>query len=1497
MLRGDNPATGDFVGLLQTLHKKEVGTRGSIKDLRHALDILLFTHAATTLVEVDSTNAAAFVVREYASLAYYLRQHSSLQQVADGIDAIIDHHVQGPDPPDDDMLSILRVLLALSGGTSGRSYADTNLGPRTLQLARQHHPFQAYNRRMGETIVQSNVNLANDPHSLFRMGHTVSSCDAKDMLDAMQAMPGHSAFQSDFWHDKATPKPADLFGALQHSAFDRTDSQLVRFDLRLSVPALDETPPDLISNALTSAKIKHLPRRRQRVVDISSTRCSSSSAGLLRPPPLDTTRGGNCLLFSAHKSTIDVDLGPSIQDQPKPSNQSTSLNHPHKQHALLQVWENLGPNKVQLGRRLMLGSPTVVASNRIAEATLVACLLDVLNGIDSAVFPSRGLFECCYDKEIQVATNSRIDVSDLLDEFARTGTFMRRLSALARDCGHHDMHGGRRVLQCLGTTLQYFIAGHHAFVLELKHNNKSLVQLWAATSTLRRRLRHVAALFLCDDDTLWQHQQVEITLPTGVALLNRIYHGIVQTQFCDPSTAALSMWFFTHVSVPYFEALTHWVFVGKSALDDAYLEFAQDQSFECLECLQHKDDDTLNLAIAETRSLLQVTRAVHSQVYYLTSSKWHPLQLVTDHDALHHYLAQHAVNLATTRSAVQAYSDAQMQAVADSVYALNHTLSTTHSHGNTFAHHDMRAHDEGQRQVKRLKQQVQRKLLDEQVAHNRDLALRLQAQGQLDHALQQTQLVAAQEKADQDNRRRLVEIYADLMAKADRKHRRALWRQARVRRKEHFKAALTKLYRLESSAWYAGVGMDVPGNHPEADPMATRISQTYPSLIGTSTSHNPLDNPKTPYIKKSPRGDSLKPPTNALNNDDTVGMPSSVRVLKAPGGGGQDASNVIYHGDQEKPVDLPTTRVTQEAGGSGTAASDAIYHANLERPVDVPHVRILQAPGGTSKHAAGHVIYPRDDQIERDLAVHGSSVRVLQEPGGSGRAASALLYPDEEPSNLVTHVNHVRILQDSGGDGNVANDLIYGRNDAEYASPRASVRVSQAPGGNGDELSDTLYAQFSTMAVQDRPSVKVLGPSGGGHDSVSSLVFGGLTEAVPPPKRQDLVYPTSNITMEWAAAPTSRLTPPRQVLAHETFATATLTGDYARVLETYRALMDQDVDPVEYAPIESLIRCSLVEPILNQRSFVGSVALTVFRDHVHLMQHLQTLHDIMLLSGGLWVEQFMHEFIQGLDASSRVNWGVPGALNDLLAHALEEAQYDVTRDSTMLFAFRPTDELETLLGATTIVPSLGQVLEGIEPVYALPTVLTDVVVPVSTLHLYVTLHKHLFQLKAIAVSMQSVRRVLRTHHTIVARSGHLMLHVMHHLCATLVAHCFQSIAEEWHRFQLLAESCRDAVAFKRLHDGYVHAVATRCFLDSASVAVHAKIQACLSRVMLVVEVVQNNGTRAVALKRALGHLADTAQGVDDGTLRALCDELRRSSAPAAQELLLRLDFGTRETVS
>ncbi|RHY28090.1 hypothetical protein DYB32_006317 [Aphanomyces invadans] len=473
-----------------------------------------------------------------------------------------------------------------------------------------------------------------------------------------------------------------------------------------------------------------------------------------------------------------------------------------------------------------------------------------------------------------------------------------------------------------------------------------------------------------------------------------------------------------------------------------------------------------------------------------------------------------------------------------------------------------------------------------------------------------------------------------------------------------------------------------------------------------------------------------------------------------------------------------TTRVTQKLGGSGAAASNAIYHGDeLENSCSAPQVRLRQQPGGNSDGAETAIYGGKVDGNTEHKVV--SSVRVMQEPGGSGSAVSSLLYPTDNEASADAHVTHIKVLQEPGGDGNSASDLLYGRTHEHEPARRPSVRVSHPPGGDSDALGDTLYAQFANLGVHSRPSVKVLAPSGGGIDSVSSLAFGVHADT---PKKQ-VADPNNNMTIEWTVAQEGPSQPTR-LLEQDVFAPTHLTSDYAHVLETYRQLMD---NTMEYAPVETLVRVSMTGPVLNQRAFVGTVALNVLREHVHLMQHLGTLHDVMLLSGGLWVDRFMQEFILGLDTASRVNWGVPGALNDLLANALDEANFHVT-ESTALFAFRPTDELET---NPTMAPSLDQVLLHIDPVYALPSVLVDVVVSKSTLQQYAVLHKHLFQLKAIALSLQSVRRILTAHPTVATRSGHVRAHVDHHLCTTLVAHSFQ-----------------DAAAFKHLHDNYINAVST-----------------------------------------------------------------------------------------
>ncbi|ETW01742.1 hypothetical protein H310_06347 [Aphanomyces invadans] len=1485
------PSRGSVVGLLQALRKLEVGTSGSIKDLRHAFAILLFTHAATTTVEVDNDNAAAFVVREYASLAYYLRQHHSLLQIADGVDAVIDHCIQSKDVQDNDFLSILRVLLALSGGDSGRSFADTRLGPHVLQLLLQQHPSQCYNRRMGEYVVQSNAALANTPHALFHMHDTVSHRDAKDMLDAMSALPGHSALQSDFWHEKDTIKPADLFGALQHSAFHRTDAQLIRFDLHLSVPPLYDTPPDLVSNALSANK--HLPRRQRMLSD-------TTAPVRVEKPRQDNPRDCN-LLFSTHKTIVDVDLPSSTVSKTHPKTTGES--------SLLQVWENLGPKKVYVENRSMLGgclhgdnahasaSSSDVAA--VTEVALVAGILEVLHGIESAFFQRRG-FDFYHTTASLLRTTTRIDVANFVQVFARTGTLVHRLSVLATHFGQHGTRGGR-VLQRMGNALQYFLAGQHAFVLERKADTRTLVKVWTATSTVRRRLQVVAMLFMCDDDDLWvENQAIMSMLPTGVGMLNRVYHAIVRSQFCDPAAAAISMWFFVQLSEPYFQALTQWIYLGESTDED--VEFAHDGMFDTLDCLQH--DEALIRAISETGALLRVTRTVQSHLYYLSSSKWASLHLVTDHEGIERYLEQHASNLQMCRSAVEKYADDKMQALADSIFALQMSSSPVEKSMQSNAHENARAYDGMQREMKRLRQQLQRKLLDEQIAEQSELRVQQQAQQLLmDQELERKQSVAAQEKADRD-KARLLEIYEGLMAEADRKHRRALWRKARVERSESFKAALTNLYRDESSAWYAAARIDLARN-PQADPMHRKPTsrQLHRGIDSSATELLQLDqtdHDNSIRVLQAPGGNAnserhqkhsvrvLKQPggdSHALENStcsfsvDGAANPhsTSVRVLKAPGGGGSDAACAIYSQESKLGVEY-TTRVTQKLGGSGAAASNAIYHGDeLENSCSAPQVRLRQQPGGNSDGAENAIYGGKVDGNTEHKVV--SSVRVMQEPGGSGSAVSSLLYPTDNEASADAHVTHIKVLQEPGGDGSSASDLLYGRTHEHEPARRPSVRVSHPPGGDGDALGDTLYAQFANLGVHSRPSVKVLAPSGGGIDSVSSLVFRVHEDT---PKKQ-VADPNNNITIEWTVAQEGPSQPTR-LLEQDVFAPTHLTSDYAHVLETYRQLMVMD-NTMEYAPVETLVRVSMTGPVLNQRAFVGTVALNVLREHVHLMQHLGTLHDVMLLSGGLWVDRFMQEFILGLDTASRVNWGVPGALNDLLANALDEANFHVT-ESTALFAFRPTDELETILGDPTMAPSLDQVLLHIDPVYALPSVLVDVVVSKSTLQQYAVLHKHLFQLKAIALSLQSVRRILTAHPTVATRSGHLRAHVDHHLCTTLVAHSFQSIADEWHRFTRKADACQDAAAFKHLHDNYINAVSTRCFLDRPSHEVQLAIQACLHHIMRGVELIQNNATRPVALKRVLEHLATTTHG----DFTDLCSTLERDSSPAAQDLLLHLDF-------
>ncbi|KAF0682683.1 Aste57867_25201 [Aphanomyces stellatus] len=1488
---------GGVVDLLQDLRTKQVGARGSIRDLHREFDILLFTHAATTSVDIDYDTAHDHVIREYGSLGYYLRQHNTLLQVADGIDVIVDHYMQGMLMDEDslnarkypgdaaapfDIVSVLRLLLALSGGSSGRAFGETYLGPSTLHLLRTNHPELEYNRRLGEGVVQSNVELANQPQALFHMRAPLSHADVKELLDAMAAIPGHSAMQRDLWHEKDSERPVDLFGALHHSSFHRQDNQLVRFDLRLSLPHMFDSPPDLITNALEAKKN---PPRRQRLRDEQSHATSN------KPHALPTNASDCDLLFTSHKSTIEIDR-PLVAKVVRTDATAVRTSPP------LRVWENLGPNKVPWTPPLMLGKEPATRFARpcttspmaaTSEPLVVAAVLKVLQGLESTIFPRDALATKFTVTHTTLATGFSNDITQFLETFARLGTQVIRLATLSAHFGQHVLRGGR-VLQSLGAALHYLVAGHQAFVLELKAD--TLVGLWAATSTPRSRLDALASLFLCDDDALWGHpDSLLLRLPRGLTMIDHVYKALLRFQCTDPSVASLVIWLFAQMATPYFQALSQWIYLGE--FDDPHGEFSVENRFCVLECMTQNSH--LTDAIGETGLLLQITRDVHSHVYALTSHMWSPLLLMTDHAELQHYLDKHAKDLEASRTALQAFNDEQLQKLADSIFALKREKP---------AAREIHRHDDAQRQLKRYQQHLQRKLLDEQMAERRDAQQHEAAQELLEREADAQTDFKAKLKLEHD-RARLIEIYEGLMAEAERKHRKALWRQARVTRKETFQNAVTKLYRRESTAWCNECGIDIK-IHPHLDPtrkpsLLVHVGATPPdenephaairvlqapggasdgSAIYLGGAHVDQEHSAIRVLQE-PGGGGLDAAMSIYHNQDCgpSQQNSAVRVLNVPGGGGSDAADVLYHGDTVDAEDyrVNAVRVTHEPGGSGAAAVNAIYHGEMEA-TDTPfgHFRVQQEPGGGGQDAAS-AIYNQTNHEDHDM---GRSVRILQEPGGSGRAAASIIY-DGDVVDIENKMNHIRVLQPPGGNGNDVGDLLYGGMTPDNQPPRASVRVTQAPGGNGDELSDTLYAQFSNLSV-GKSSVRILAPAGGGRDSVSALVF-GFKEGTKQPLQHD----KSNIQIEWAVHSNSRMAT-YKTLPSSLFDPAPLTTDFTRALETYRALMQTETPTEEYAPIDTLIRFSLSQPILDQRAFVGATALALLREHEHLMLHMTALHDLMLLSGGVWVERFMQEFTAGLETFSRVNWGVPGALNDLLAFALDEAKYKTT-DATARFAFRPTDGLEQLLGNRTMEPLLEDVLASIEPVYALPDVLESHIVPRETMVMYKRLHMYLFQVRAIALSIQRMRRILRTH----ARTStacHILVHVQQHLCSSVVAHCFQSIADEWHRFQDNATRCRDAIEFKHLHNRYVAAVAARCFLDPSTDEVHRAIQACLGRAMNTVDVIQNNATNPIALDRVLAHLMTESAAAHARDMASLCHVLRHDPSDAAAELCLRIDL-------
>ncbi|EQC33659.1 hypothetical protein SDRG_08763 [Saprolegnia diclina VS20] len=1529
------------VGLVQqlrTLAEPTVPCR-RLRDVRHEMDVLLFTHLATASEIVVADMAQAHVQRKAASLAYCLRERD-LALMADGIEAIVDSclHERRLAASTIDMPGVLRVLLALAGGHDGTTFTECCLGPSTIQLLRAQPttPNTISNLRRGEAIVQSNVGLLVDPTRLYGDTPFVANDDEADALvTAFTAVPGKSDVQSDVWRDQVTA-PSSLFGALHHTTFHRSDAQLERFEISMALPTLAETAPDMVQSALLTGH-ELMPKRLQ------------GPQPRHRPKPIasSTPRDAPELLFSQQQRTVHIPITSSPErDLWCEASAETAI---PTGRTGVSAWEELGPHTststprsmLRLGRGLYEedvygGHDALCHVVRVHATRVIDAVLLALQGTPSDLFAVRRdtMSMCVVSEELRLHGAVSRNLRSLLTTLATTATYVVRLQALA------DALCGRQRL-ALAECLHTFLAAQQAYLLDV--HAPTVLALLTTTRALCDGAAVMASVFCCDDDTLWVGpceyadaigRPVLDALPSSDgAFLDHVYDKLVLGQICAPPTTTLYMWLFTALSAPYLASLSRALFVGDEELDGRLPH-----------CLAKYDRWVES--IAESRTLLRLVQAMAPTLYGLLTATYEPLRIETSIVAIQAAQARHAAHLDACQARVATLKQARLQALADAIVAMQR--APRDERAKTSALDDALR----QKQLRKARQALQKELLDAQIAADATLARATAAKVQADDARAadaQAARDAAKFATDKDT---IVAIYADLMERAEHRHRVQLWRQARLARKQVASLQLDALLSADAATWlHATQGAST--SHPYDDLLAATSRQD----SGASSGEVPVTRIK---VLQAPGGHSdgvVIPITES-----TTGASSSVRVLRAPGGGGDDAKHILYgnrddddalaasfahirvqqapggcgeqaaeamyRGDTAVDDLVATIKVLHVPGGGGDAAASALYEGANATCDEVASVRVLREPGGGGDDAAD-AIYGTDAALT--AVVRG--IKVLQVPGGGGGDAAALLYPSTDDDDTARPLrSQVKVSQEPGGSGSDMWHMLYAgadatessyrpgvrvlssapggvsddmadvldttrRPDNDVASIRSQVRVQQAPGGDGNDVADTLYAQFTSLSMA-KSSVRILQPAGGGKDSVGALLRGPTTGGTvdrerpsvpstadaPRTSRQWLQWKLARASMAQAYASTELL--PRTVAPLEM---ATMAALYTQLLGH---------EPDAFAPIDTLLVASLDAPIRGFRALVGAVALDALRDDMRLVDHLATLHDTMLLSGGLWVDMFIKTVVDGLD-HAKVQWGAPDVLNDAMASAMTEASY--TPRVPGRFAYASSSTLTSLLAPHAMSVSVASFVVTLTPTYVMPDALT-LFLPPSAVAKYVEVHRFLFQLKATLAQLHNARRRLRWLLTRVQlalqerRAIDRALYCQHHVAATLHSYTSQVLVHEWHALREAVATATDTMALQARHDAYVATLLARCFLTRGAAAVQTAVQTCLTRLSIMCTQLQLGSIATPDhTKELLLHVLDAAQD-HDGDAIALCDALRHQrecdghASAFVEDLLLQLNW-------
>ncbi|KAI9996363.1 hypothetical protein PInf_013789 [Phytophthora infestans] len=467
-----------------------------------------------------------------------------------------------------------------------------------------------------------------------------------------------------------------------------------------------------------------------------------------------------------------------------------------------------------------------------------------------------------------------------------------------------------------------------------------------------------------------------------------------------------------------------------------------------------------------------------------------------------------------------------------------------------------------------------------------------------------------------------------------------------------------------------------------------------------------------------------------------------------------------------------SVRVDKEAGSRRSASdNDGIWRASVK----------------VNKEAGSRSSGILNDPVSSEIDSGKTSIRILNEPGGSGAEMYGTLYGrlDEQFGEKAQAEPDV----DSGAAYAIVDVDMEGNNSAQ-TEPMGDTILIETP---------LLEERDIEMQDPTRDEVESTDRKSGRDDDFCSVEsrMAGIAES-PNCVRLSLppVHPFFSVTI------------PQQDS------------------ELLTQVLTETASEAEFTSFKSLVDCCVKIPVRLVAVKLEQVAVEWFRNSLQLLDHLCWLRRLMLMSEGLSMDIFARDFLQGLDSTTRVNWGLEGRLSSAFTLAMIEGS--VTLDPiSQAFQYNTTATLSQMLDSLTMRPAVPSLLHEIELVYDLKWPM-GFVITTQSLEYYKKMHRFLLHVRLTSVEMRETWDLLRS-----IRAQGQLSPLLERLCGGVVykmqsflrafneTFATKVLMMAWSELEHAVHKATQLVELRRCHEDYV-SVATRCcFLDRSTLAIRS----------------------------------------------------------------------------